>query len=41
MRAGRNLRSGVGFNGGQYFFVVEKYFEDFKIAFSAHGNIVV
>ena len=40
MRAASNLRSGVGFDGRQYFFVVEKYFEDFKIAFSALGNMV-
>ena len=39
MWARRNLWSGVGFDGRQYFFVVEKYFEDFKIAFSALGNI--
>lgn len=38
MRGKPNVPAGVGFNGNEYFFVIEKYFEDFKVAFSALGN---
>ncbi len=41
MQAGSSVRTGVRFDATKYFFVIEKYFEDFKIAFSGLGNKVV
>lgn len=38
MRGEPNVRTGVGFNGEKYFFVIEKFFEDFRGAFSALGK---
>ena len=29
------LATGIGFNGSQYFFIIEPYFRDFKNAFDA------
>lgn len=33
MRTAKQINAGIGHDGNQYFFVVEQYFKDFKIAF--------
>ena len=35
MRSSKPLTAGIGHDGKNFFFVVEKYYEDFKIAFEA------
>jgi hypothetical protein len=35
IRSRTQLSAGIGHNGTQYFFVIQKYFEDFRIAFEA------
>ena len=40
MQESPGIQAGVGYHNGQYFFIVEKYFADFKVAFSALGRSI-
>lgn len=41
MRSSKPLTAGIGHDGKNFFFVVKKYYEDFKIAFEALCTKVV